>query len=139
MLIVRKLSRTGLLPISFELAKGECVVIQGPSGSGKTLLLQAIADLDPNHGQVSLAGRLRETWSGPAWRRRVVYVPAESGWWASQVGEHFSAWENARPLIENLRLPATVRLAHPAFIDRRTATPCPGAGINAATTGAAAG
>jgi putative ABC transport system ATP-binding protein len=105
MLIVRELCRPGLSPVSFELGDGECVVIQGPSGSGKTLLLRAIADLDPNQGQVSLDGQTRETWSGPAWRRRAVYVPAESGWWGAKVGEHFPAWEQAIPLVESLRLP----------------------------------
>ncbi|MEE4378264.1 MAG: ABC transporter ATP-binding protein [Candidatus Competibacteraceae bacterium] len=106
MLIVRELCRTGLSPVSFELSDGECVVIQGPSGSGKTLLLRAIADLDPNRGQISLQGQAREIHSGPAWRRRVVYVPAESGWWGTLVGEHFPVWEHAIPLVEALRLSA---------------------------------
>jgi len=106
MLIVHELCRTGLSPVSFELSDGECVVVQGPSGSGKTLLLRAIADLDPNTGDVSLAGQAREMYSGPAWRRRVIYVPAESGWWGTQVGEHFPVWEHAISLVEALRLSA---------------------------------
>src|SRR5215472_3580261 len=83
--------RTNLLkPASLSLSAGECIAVRGPSGSGKTLLLRAIADLDPNEGLVSLGGRDRSTIAGPEWRRLVGYVPAEPGWWADTVGEHFS-------------------------------------------------
>ena len=33
--------------------------------------------------------------SGPEWRRLVGYLPAEPGWWADTVGEHFSDWKAA--------------------------------------------
>lgn len=85
--------RTNLLkPASFTLSAGECVAVWGPSGGGKTLLLRALADLDPNEGLVSLDGRDRTTMSGPEWRRLVGYLPAEPGWWAETVGEHFTNW-----------------------------------------------
>ena len=74
---------------------GECVAIRGPSGGGKTLLLRAIADLDPNEGTVCLEGRNRATISGPDWRRLFGYVPAEPGWWAETVGNHFAEWKAA--------------------------------------------
>ncbi len=109
MLSVRALSRPGLEPVSFELAPGECLAVRGGSGSGKSLLLRAIADLDPNHGQLSLGGRPREAMSGPEWRRLVTYVPAEPGWWAETVGGHFSAWSAAEPLAAALGLPAECR------------------------------
>src|SRR4051812_4024297 len=83
--------RTAILkPASFALSMGECVAIRGPSGAGKTLLLRAIADLDPNAGTVILEDRDRSTIPGPEWRRLVGYVPAEPGWWAETVGEHFA-------------------------------------------------
>ena len=109
MLSVRALTRPGLEPVSFDLAAGECVAVRGGSGSGKSLLLRAIADLDPNHGQLSLEGRAREAMSGPEWRRRVTYVPAEPGWWADTVGGHFADWAAAEPLAAGLGLPADCR------------------------------
>ena len=91
--------RTNLLkPASLSLSAGECIAVRGPSGSGKTLLLRAIADLDPNEGLVSLGGRDRSTIAGPEWRRLVGYVPAEPGWWADTVGEHFDEWMAALPV-----------------------------------------
>src|SRR5512143_140110 len=95
MLQVQNLQRPGLSPVSFELSAGECIAVQGPSGSGKSLLLRAIADLDPNQGQLRLNGLAREGMTGPAWRRQVTYVPTESGWWSDRVGEHFADWERA--------------------------------------------
>ena len=89
MLEVADLHRVGLKPTSFSLADGTCVAVKGPSGAGKTLLMRAIADLDPNEGRVTLNGEDRALIPAPLWRRRVIYVPAEPGWWAETVGEHF--------------------------------------------------
>src|SRR5690242_7403957 len=95
--------RTRLLkPASFSLASGECIAIRGPSGGGKTLLLRALADLDPNDGQVFLEGRDRLTMTGPEWRRLVGYLPAEPGWWADMVVDHFTDWPAAVPVLANL-------------------------------------
>ena len=102
MLKIRGLTRSGLDPFDLDLAKGECVAVSGPSGAGKTLLLRAIADLDPNDGQVSLKDRSRDSMPAPDWRRRVVYVPAESGWWADRVGDHFADPDIAAPLALRL-------------------------------------
>lgn len=65
------------------------MTITGASGSGKTLLLRAIADLDPNDGDVLLNGRSRRTFRPAQWRSRVRLLPAESQWWADRIGEHF--------------------------------------------------
>src|SRR5215469_15379490 len=98
--------RTSLLgPASLSLWAGECIAVQGPSGAGKTLLLRAIADLDPNEGLVCLDGRDRSTIAGPEWRRLVGYVPAEPGWWADTVGEHFNKWTAALPFVRELGFP----------------------------------
>jgi phosphate-transporting ATPase len=108
MLIVRDLRRSGLRPVSFGLNKGECVALLGASGSGKSLLLRAIADLDPNCGQISLDGESREAVTGPSWRQRVMYLPAESGWWSEHVADHFSDWDAAIPLVTALLLPKSI-------------------------------
>ncbi|MGO9544989.1 MAG: ATP-binding cassette domain-containing protein [Rhodomicrobium sp.] len=106
MLQIENLSVLGLRPVSFSLSTGECMSVQGPSGAGKSLLLRAIADLDPNSGSVCLDGAERQAMTGPDWRRCVGYVPAEPGWWADRVGEHFSDWPAAIPLVKRLGLPA---------------------------------
>ena len=66
--------------------------MRGASGAGKSLLLRAIADLDPNEGNVRLDGVAREAMLGPLWRRQVAYLAAEPGWWAETVAEHFDNW-----------------------------------------------
>ena len=98
--------RTNVLkPASLSLWAGECIALRGPSGAGKTLLLRAIADLDPNEGLVCLDGRDRSTIAAPEWRRLVGYVPAEPGWWADRVGEHFSEWTAALAFVRDLGFP----------------------------------
>lgn len=106
MLKVNNLTRTGLQPASFTLGKGECAALTGPSGAGKSLLLRAIADLDPNEGDVSLAGTARSALPAPQWRQKVAYLPAESGWWAPRVRDHFKTPEAALGLVTALGLPA---------------------------------
>jgi putative ABC transport system ATP-binding protein len=102
MLQVRDLRTSILKPASLSLSAGECVAVRGRSGAGKTLLLRAIADLDPNEGLVTLHGRDRSTIGGPEWRRLVGYVPAEPGWWADTVGEHFGEWTAALAFAKEL-------------------------------------
>jgi putative ABC transport system ATP-binding protein len=106
MLSVESLSRLHV-SASFELRSGECIALQGASGAGKSLLMRAIADLDPNEGVLKLDGGLRESMPAPVWRKKVTYVATEPGWWAETVQEHFSAWDDAIPLIEKLGLPPT--------------------------------
>ena len=102
---VRDLRTSLLKSASFSLSAGECVAVRGPSGAGKTLLLRAIADLDPNEGLVFLSGQDRSMIAGPEWRRLVGYVPAEPGWWAETVGEHFSEWIAALAFVRDLGFP----------------------------------
>jgi phosphate-transporting ATPase len=104
LLEISDLHRVGLKPASFSLPDGTCIAVRGPSGAGKTLLMRAIADLDPNEGRVTLNGEDRAAIPAPLWRRRVTYMPAEPGWWADTVGEHFDNWPNALPLIERVGL-----------------------------------
>lgn len=112
MLTIRHLSRPGksvdqpplLHPVDLDVALGECVVVSGPSGSGKTMLLRAIADLDPNDGEISLDGADRADTPAPEWRRKAVFQPAETGWWSDITGDHFDDHEAARDYFETLDL-----------------------------------
>jgi len=104
MLDIRALTRPGLHPASFTLSGGECLSLGGPSGSGKTLLMRAIVDLDPNEGEIDLNGRSRSAMPAPEWRSKVAYVPAETGWWADHVGEHFPEPAKAVPYLSRVGL-----------------------------------
>jgi len=104
-LAVSALRRPGLEPAALSIAAGECVALSGPSGAGKSLLLRAIADLDPCEGDVSLGAVARDAMTAPAWRRQVIYVAAESGWWAETVGAHFEDPDAAAELLNDVGLP----------------------------------
>ncbi|ANI18233.1 ATP-binding protein [Pseudomonas citronellolis] len=101
-------------PFDLDLAPGRCTVLSGPSGIGKSLLLRMLADLDPNQGQVSLAGVARERMPASAWRRLVTYVAAESGWWEEGVAAHFADLDAVRALLPRVRL-------DPALLQARVA------------------
>ena len=71
--------RTVVYDVSFDLARGELVVVRGPSGSGKTTLLAIVgAMLSPTSGEVHLDGeptsRLREAHRAEVRRRKVGFV-----------------------------------------------------------------
>src|ERR1700761_3284357 len=97
-------------PFDLAVPRGGCIGITGPSGSGKSLFLRMICDLDPNEGDVWLDGAPRASMSAPAWRRQVVYVPAESGWWADQIIAHFPKDQRdaAHGLADRLGLPSGI-------------------------------
>lgn len=95
MLEIKALSRLHIGPVNLTLADGEVIAITGPSGSGKSVLLRAIADLDPNEGSLRSQSGARAGMAAPDWRRKVAYLPAESGWWADIVSEHFEKPEKA--------------------------------------------
>ncbi|PKL46439.1 MAG: ATP-binding protein [Candidatus Riflebacteria bacterium HGW-Riflebacteria-2] len=78
-------------PYTFTVESGQVLGLHGASGAGKTLLLRAIADLESHDGHLWLDQTACSELSGPQWRRRVAYLPAESLWWYDRVGQHFSA------------------------------------------------
>ncbi|MGB3071746.1 MAG: ATP-binding cassette domain-containing protein [Ottowia sp.] len=87
---LRGLQRLTVGPIGLRMREGECVSVMGPSGSGKSVLLRMLADLDPHEGDAFLDDRACSAMPAPEWRRLVTYVPAEAGWWAETVAEHFA-------------------------------------------------
>jgi ABC-type iron transport system FetAB ATPase subunit len=91
-------------PFTLEVAQGEILAISGASGAGKSLFLRMVADLDPSVGEVSLDGVSRGSLAANAWRRRIPYVAAESGWWAQGVRENFPSGQldRARALADRL-------------------------------------
>ena len=89
MIEIKALARLHIGPVNLSLADGEVVAVTGPSGAGKSVLLRAIADLDPNEGSLCTQSGARAEMPAPEWRRKVAYLPAESGWWADIVSEHF--------------------------------------------------
>lgn len=102
-----------LPPLSFSVAKGECLAIEGPSGSGKTRLLRAIADLDRVRGHVYLDGAERNEMSGHAWRKLVRFASAEFAWWSDTArpafpGEGTGASDKLARLLAALALEARV-------------------------------
>ena len=68
-----------------------CVTLAGPSGCGKSLLLRAIADLDLHQGEAFLDEEPQSKTPPPRWRSQVGLLPAESHWWAQNVGEHIAS------------------------------------------------
>lgn len=76
-------------PIDLCLNTGQCITLSGPSGSGKSLLLRAIADLTPHHGNITLEGVNQLDISPTDWRKNISYLPAKIVWWYQTVGEHF--------------------------------------------------
>ena len=107
----RDLRGQGFGPVSLSLSDGACLGVFGPSGAGKSRMLRAMVDLDPHEGVVWLEGQPRARYTGPQWRRRVGYVPADSRWWADTVAAHFQCPE-ALPL-EDLGLEPDL-LAYPS-------------------------
>ncbi|MEG3620224.1 ATP-binding cassette domain-containing protein [Magnetovibrio sp. PR-2] len=109
MLSVKNLQRLSIGPIDLDVEAGARVVLRGPSGAGKSLLLRAIADLDPNAGDVSLNGEPRDTMDAPIWRARVMYVPAAPGWWADTVRPHFEGLSHSavKDILHRVSLEST--------------------------------
>ncbi|EAV45243.1 probable ATP-binding protein [Roseibium aggregatum IAM 12614] len=104
MLTIRELKTPLIGPIDLALHAGEAVAVSGPSGAGKSLFLRAIADLDESTGHVALDGTEREAMPAPEWRRKVAYVPAESGWWADRVLDHFTETADLSSLLQQVGL-----------------------------------
>ncbi len=92
---------------------GTCVAISGPSGSGKSTLLRLIADLDPGIGTARIGAMEREAVPASRWRRQVVYVASDAGWWTTPVSAHMPDLPAARSLLAELGMPEALLEASP--------------------------
>jgi len=64
--------------LSLDLKSGEMVGLLGPNGSGKTTLLRLLSGvLQPQQGQIFLAGRNLRNWGRRGVARRIALVPQE--------------------------------------------------------------
>lgn len=115
MLRAERLKIAGLPPLSFEVANGECLVVEGPSGAGKTRLLRAIADLDAVPGQVFVDGAERLEMAATRWRQLVRYAATEPAWWTDTPREALPAGPQLMARAE--RMAASLGLA-PQLLDR---------------------
>ena len=104
MLSIDQLHNERLSCPHFILRAGEIVSVSGESGSGKSVFLRAIADLDPNVGEVTLEGESRDVVPAQKWRKMVSYLAADSGWWHEQVAAHFADLPAAQAWLPKLRL-----------------------------------
>ena len=105
MLELASLRRLDVGPVELRVDAGECVAIMGRSGSGKTVLLRSIADLDPHEGDCVLDGQRCSAMPAPQWRASVTYVPADSGWWADRIVDHFADPARGRAMLPRVGLP----------------------------------
>ena len=95
---LQSFSAGGLAPWDITLGAAECITLTGPSGSGKSRLLRAMADLDLHEGAALLEGRPCHSYTPCQWRRHVGLLPAESAWWSTSVGDHFTTEPEAGSL-----------------------------------------
>ncbi len=100
-------------PLDLTVEAGECVVISGRSGCGKSTFLKLIADLIPGIGNVTLGQLRREAVPASTWRRKVIYVASDAGWWTSPVAAHMSDLPAARIFMATLEMREDLLRASP--------------------------
>ncbi|GBQ35243.1 ABC transporter ATP-binding protein [Gluconacetobacter azotocaptans] len=103
-LSLRGLRNSHAGPFDVDVPRGRCLVVTGMSGAGKSVLLRMIADLDPHQGGVALDGVACADMPAHQWRRQVLYLPAEPGWWSDIVLDHMPDAAETRGLLVQVGL-----------------------------------
>ena len=87
--------------VSFDLQSGETLALIGPSGCGKTTLLKLLNRLiEPDEGEVRLAGLEAHELPAHEWRRRIGFVVQSAG-----LFPHMSVTDNIGASPRLLRWP----------------------------------
>jgi osmoprotectant transport system ATP-binding protein len=115
--------REVLRDLTFDVEKGQTLVLLGRSGSGKTTALKMVnALLTPTSGEVSVEGRATGDWNPIELRRRIGYVIQETGLFphftvAANVGvvPRLNGWPQERIEARVDELLARVGLPHKEF------------------------
>ena len=99
---------------ALSIRDGERVMLAGASGSGKSVFLRALADLLPWQGDIRLDQESVHAMPAHQWRGQVMYLEADSAWWADQVRDHFPA--DANPPLADADLDPALLDASPERI-----------------------
>lgn len=99
---------------SLKVPPGQRVVLSGDSGSGKTMFLRALADLIPWQGEMRLDNQSVHDMMAHQWRGRVMFLEADSAWWAERVIDHFP--DSLAPPLLDLNLDPALLESAPARI-----------------------
>lgn len=112
--------------VSFELARGETLALIGHSGCGKTTTLKMLNRLiEPDEGEVLLAGTSAFDMPAHEWRRRIGFVIQSAGLFPHKtVGENILVtprllgWEETRKQQKLDQLMSMVGLPASTYADR---------------------
>ncbi|MBF0246875.1 MAG: ATP-binding cassette domain-containing protein [Alphaproteobacteria bacterium] len=95
--------------LSLKLEPGALFVVSGANGSGKTTLARLLAGLvQPVRGQILVDGVDLAQVAPEWWRRQIVYLPQEPGFFAGSVRENLMAYV---PELDESSLNAVIREA----------------------------
>lgn len=116
--------------VSFEVSKGETLVLLGPSGCGKTTTLRMINCLEiPDQGEVLIDGQAVQAQAGEILRRSIGYVLQHHGLFPHytvaenvEIVPQLLKWEKSRiqkratALFEQLHLDPALKTKYPASL-----------------------